>query len=102
MFDALVQRVLFLVGGVAITFCAGYGLYTLWEEQTLTGRCFAAERRLEQHRFGMDLQALLNLADQQANRKRSVELCFVEEGACFNGFAADLQDFCNSQMMSRG
>ncbi|MEQ8333040.1 hypothetical protein [Nisaea sp.] len=102
MFDALVQRVLFLVGGVAITFCAGYGLYTLWEEHTLTGRCFSAERRLEQHRFGMDLQNLLNLADQQANRKRSVELCFVERGSCFEGFAPDLQDFCNSQITFGG
>ena len=102
MFDALVQKVLFLVGGAVVTFCAGYGLYSLWEENTMSGRCFSAERRIEQHKFGIDLQNLMNLADQQANRKRSVELCFVEHGTCFNGFAADLQDFCNSQMTSGG
>jgi len=102
MFDALVQKVLFLVGGAVVTFCAGYGLHSIWEEHTMSGRCFSAERRIEQHMFGMDLQNLMNLADQQANRKRTDELCFVEEGACYPGYARDLQDFCNSQMTSGG
>ena len=79
MFDAVVQKIMFLVGGIAVTFCAGYGLYTLW-----------------------DLQKLLNLEDQKANRKRTLELCFVEKGACYAGYARDLQDFCNSQMTSGG
>ncbi|MEO9901860.1 hypothetical protein [Nisaea sp.] len=102
MFDALVQKIFFLMGGVAVTFCAGYGLYSLWEENTMSGRCFSAERRIEQHKFGIDLQNLMNLADQQANRKRTVELCSVGDGACFSGYAHDLQAFCNSATSGGG
>jgi len=98
--DALIQKILFLAGGAAVIFGACYGIYSLWEEHTISGRCFAGERKLEQHRFGMDMQHLLNLSDVQANKKRSVELCFVEDGACFDGFAPDLQDFCNSELTS--
>jgi len=100
--DALVQRILFLAGGLAVAFGAVYGLYSLWEEHTATGRCFAAERKLEQHRFGMDLQQVMNLADKQANRKRSIEICLTDDGACLDGFADDLRAFCHSQMTSGG
>lgn len=94
--DAVVQRVLFLAGGAAVIFTVAYSLYAFWETHTATGRCFAAERTLEQHRFGMDFQSMMNLADKEANRKRSLELCFIENSACFEGFSPDVKAFCNA------
>ncbi|WP_420404764.1 hypothetical protein [Nisaea sp.] len=100
--DVLVQRILFLTGAVAVAFAAAYSLYSLWEEHTATGRCFSAERKLEQHRFGMDLQQAMNLADEEANRRRSAEICLTDDGACLEGFADDQKDFCNGLFASGG
>ncbi|UUX50385.1 hypothetical protein NUH88_01545 [Nisaea acidiphila] len=99
--DALIQKILFLTGGTAVAFAAAYGLYTLWEEHTATGRCFSAERKLEQHRFGIDFQKAMSLADDAANRKRSVEICLTDDGVCLEGFARDLQEFCNAEITTR-
>jgi hypothetical protein len=98
--DGLVQRILFLLGGAGVTFAAAFSLYSLWEEHTATGRCFAAERKLEHPRFGRDVQKALSLADEEANRKRSVDLCLTDDGACLEGFADDLKEFCNAQIAS--
>ena len=100
--DSLIQKILFLTGGAAVAFGDAYGLYSLWEEHTISGRCFSAERTLERHSFGMEVQQALNLADDKANRKRTLELCFIENNACFEGYSADIRDFCNAQAARGG
>lgn len=89
-----VQKVAFVLGMILVFAGAGFSIFTIWEEKTVSGRCFAVERTLERHRLGVRLQEATNLADQEANRTRAAELCAAENNVCLDLFASDTRDFC--------